>query len=87
MLYTDPIGAPDPGLVPDEDVAMHRQLRRVFAAIALAVCLVMSLVGMAVAREVGDTTIPDNFGTHMACMGMGESGPHMPITGDGCWTP
>jgi hypothetical protein len=39
------------------------------------------------AREVGDTTIPDNFGTHMACMGMGESGPHMPITGAGCWTP
>lgn len=65
--------------------AMHRELRRICAAIALAAWLVMSLAGVAVARQVGDTTIPDNFGTHMACMGMGQSGPHMPITGTGCW--
>lgn len=66
---------------------MHRQARHTLAALALAVWLVMSLVGTALAREVGNATIPDNYGTHMACMGMGASGPHMPITGTGCWTP
>lgn len=61
--------------------------RRTLTAFVLAIGLLISLVGTAFAREVGDTTIPTNFGTHMACMGMGASGPHMPITGAGCFTP
>lgn len=66
---------------------MRIRVRRTVTAFVLAMGLVISLFGTAFAREVGSATIPDNFGTHMACMGMGASGPHMPITGDGCWTP
>lgn len=62
--------------------------RRTLTAFVLAIGLLISLVGTAFAREVGDTTIPDNFGTHMACMDMGlPRNPHMPITGAGCYTP
>ena len=67
-------------------------MRRTLTAFVLAIGLLISLVGTAFARDVKGTTIPDNPGTLMACMGMGGwtfgggSGPHMPITGDGCVT-
>lgn len=64
---------------------MRFGFRRTLTAFVLAMGLLISLVGTAFAREVGSTTIPDNYGTHMACMGMGASGPHMPITGADCW--
>jgi hypothetical protein len=58
--------------------------RRALFAFALATALLTSLVGSVAALEVNGTTIPHNFGTHMACMGMGASGPYMPITGSVC---
>lgn len=72
------------GASPKEVVAVTWS-RRALLALALATALLTSLVGTAAALEVNGTTIPHNFGTHMACMGMGQSGPHMPISGAVCY--